>query len=533
MTDAYKRLSQAHSLGFYNCCEMTTAFLFHKKEKKAYNFFTIFVLEERVNVKMVKTYLTPSLISVNSQFSMGVTRSVISLEEAEKCYRKLRETMGQSAVDIGDGKLSIGTMEEVPPVFVQKNSTVEIRLNEVLKNNFKNGSYLLEFFDSEKPICRLLKKSEMKKSCDILYRIVPVNLFTISDRIGNVIFQFPSLNTRISYHADETEQYLTYHVQLDRRLSGDTAFQLTSEVIDDNTTVGFGTMTVRAPETEMKLYLGDTSKICRTTLMDSEMQLIISRQETSYIRHMEMRMHIGSQFGKERILYREDGEILESIDISSAETIRNGLPDRQNRGEWIENRRYRLRMEEIEGRKEFLRYGLPNGAGRKEAISDLRQLMCRGDGHKVYLWDPYLNAKDILETWYYTTTYGMKLNAITSRADLDKNDANVKQTMEDWILEQRCILQKGSNQYGINLELRCQWGTYGYPFHDRFLMIVDDKEKPQVWSLGASVNSIGKHHHIIQKVLHPQMIVEAFEELWNALSAEECLVWKRDPREYF
>lgn len=530
MESALKRLSRAQSLGFYNCCEMTTAFLLHKKEKKTYNFFSIFVWEERVNVKMTEAFLTPSLISVNNELSMGIIRKVISLEEAEACYRSLQEAIGKTSVDLGDGELTIGTMEEVPPVFVQQNSTVEIRLNEVLKNNFKNGSYLLEFFDIEKPVCRLLKNRDMEKACETLYRFVPVNLFTISDRIGNVIFQFPSLNTSISYHADETEQYLTYHVKMDRRLSEDAQFLLTSEVLDDDTAVGFGTMTVRVPETKTKLYLGDASKSCRTTLLDPETQLILSRQETSFIRHMHMRMHMGSQFGKERILYREDGTVLDTVDVSSGETVSTGLPDLQERGKWIENRRYHLRMEELEGRMEFLRYGLPDGPGREKAISDLRKLMCRGDGRKVYLWDPYLNAKDLLETWYYTTTYGLELKAITSRADLDKNGEGEQRSLEDWIREQRQILQNGSNQYGINLELRCQWGTYGYPFHDRFLMIVDEKEKPQVWSLGASVNSIGKHHHIIQKVLHPQMIVEAFEELWNGLSAEECLVWKRDPR---
>ena len=60
MESALKRLSRAQSLGFYNCCEMTTAFLLHKKEKKTYNFFSIFVWEERVNVKMTEAFLVLS-----------------------------------------------------------------------------------------------------------------------------------------------------------------------------------------------------------------------------------------------------------------------------------------------------------------------------------------------------------------------------------------------------------------------------------------------------------------------------------------
>ena len=56
----------------------------------------------------------------------------------------------------------------------------------------------------------------------------------------------------------------------------------------------------------------------------------------------------------------------------------------------------------------------------------------------------------------------------------------------------------------------------------------NEKEKPRVWSIGTSFNSLGKSHHIIQEVQHPQMIVDAFEELWEELSYETCLIWRKD-----
>lgn len=58
-------------------------------------------------------------------------------------------------------------------------------------------------------------------------------------------------------------------------------------------------------------------------------------------------------------------------------------------------------------------------------------------------------------------------------------------------------------------------------------MVIREGEKPRVWSIGTSINSLGKKHHIIQSVEHPQIIVDAFEELWDELDSEECLVWKR------
>ena len=150
--------------------------------------------------------------------------------------------------------------------------------------------------------------------------------------------------------------------------------------------------------------------------------------------------------------------------------------------------------------------------------------MNRGHDGMVYLWDPYLSVDDLLETWYYTTVFGMPLHAITSKSARKTN--HEKEEVSAWIQEQRQRIQSRSNNRGISLELRCQWGTHGYGFHDRFLMIVREHKTPEVWSLGTSVNSIGTSHHILQKVSHPQMVVDAFEKLWDLLSAEECLVWK-------
>ena len=50
-------------------------------------------------------------------------------------------------------------------------------------------------------------------------------------------------------------------------------------------------------------------------------------------------------------------------------------------------------------------------------------------------------------------------------------------------------------------------------------------EEPRVWSLGKSVNGLGKSHHILQLVSNPGYIVDDFEELWNALEDPSCQIW--------
>ncbi|GAA5563466.1 hypothetical protein Asch03_00962 [Acinetobacter schindleri] len=50
--------------------------------------------------------------------------------------------------------------------------------------------------------------------------------------------------------------------------------------------------------------------------------------------------------------------------------------------------------------------------------------------------------------------------------------------------------------------------------------------RPRAWSLGTSVNSLGKAHHIFQEVSDGRLIADAFESLWTTLDHQECLVWK-------
>lgn len=267
-------------------------------------------------------------------------------------------------------------------------------------------------------------------------------------------------------------------MSLDSRLVGTKGYRLISEIISDDAILGFGTQDIFPTDNECLLEIGDASKLCRTTLIDSENQFIISRQETTFIKGFFSRIHMGSQFGKEREIYNSVGDILKTVDVISGSSVATKKDNIYHRDELIELRKYNLLMEEVKNCREFLRYGINKAEGREKAITDIIELMNRGDGRKVYLWDPYLSAQDILDTWYCTKYYGVEFKAITSRADCNKDIEY--STMKDWISKQAQLLQNGSNHYGIKMEFRCQWKGHGYEFHDRFFMIVDEKEPPLV-----------------------------------------------------
>jgi len=105
---------------------------------------------------------------------------VLDVSEVRSIFELLCNSRDKKEVDIGDGRLETGYLEGVSKVFIQQDSTKEMLLNKVLKNNFINGSYILEFFDCDKKIVNVLNTVQFRKMTDsmqfqlicFLYQIV-------------------------------------------------------------------------------------------------------------------------------------------------------------------------------------------------------------------------------------------------------------------------------------------------------------------------------------------------------------------------
>lgn len=518
----YDELISCKSLGDYNCCEMISIILWNKMRKSASNLYTIFTFEERMSVDEKTEYLFEKLERITDEYSVGIQRKVFEASKIRDIFKMICTSRENLSIDIGDGDLQVGHLEGVTKVFIQQDSTIEILLNKVLKNNFRNGSYVMEFFDIDKTVLKIWTPKELEKLTEKIHSVIPIDLFSVSDRIGNFVFQFPSLNVKSSYFTNELESELTYQVSFRKECEEDDEFILLSEGNADDSVAAFGTKIFTRDGCDVTFTVGDASRICKTTIIDMKRQLILSRQDTSIIRNLSTIMEMGSQYGEQRLIYDENGSLISTLEPVYAENICVGPPIYRMRDDYIRNRQYARRVEELYARAEFRRYG--RNAQANKAVIDVIALMNRVKIGKVYLWDPYLTVEDLLHTWYFTTSMNVKLYAITSGEIAEKS----KMSVHTWISEQQKIMDKRSNHYGIHAELRCQWGDYGYSFHDRFLMNVrKEEDRPQVWSLGTSINSLGDKHHIVQSVEHPQMLVDAFEELWEELSNPECLVWKR------
>ena len=201
----YDELISCKSLGDYNCCEMISIFLWNKKQKSASNIYTIFVFEERISVDEKSEDLFKKLERITDEYSLGIKRKVLRVSKIRDIFKILCTNREQQRIDIGDGDLQVGHLEGVTKVFIQQDSTIEILLNKILKNNFRNGSYVLEFFDIDKTVMKMWTSKELEKLTEKIHSMLPIDLFSVSDRIGNFVFQFPSLNVSSSYLTNEME----------------------------------------------------------------------------------------------------------------------------------------------------------------------------------------------------------------------------------------------------------------------------------------------------------------------------------------
>lgn len=516
--DEYKKLVHAKSLGFYNCCEELSIFLYKKSSGDVYNIYTIFCFEERYKIKNLKVNILKKLFSITNEYSMGISKKLHSLEEMDKIFKDICES-SNGIVDFGEGELHIGQYEKVPKVFVQSDGTEGILLNKILKNNFNNGSYILEFFDVEKNITEVLSVEQLKKMTNEIYKFLPIDLLSLADRIGNIIFQFPSNNVNLSYTKSMDEKYLNYKIEFDKRFKRISNCILLSEVSYDNTIIGFQSCLIKSNPFKNSLFLGNVSELCKSKIIDLKNNLILSMEDAVFIREMRMDMEITTNFSNFRKIYDKNGKLVQKFLIKSIEPIRVKEGIYRAREKFIENRKYKKHMQDLYNYLEFRQYGVKSNSDN--AKNDLIKIMNKAAGEKLYLWDPYLTVEDILETVYQINT-PVQVLAITSGAIAKKTKVKIL----DWIKNQKEIISRRSNHYRINLELRCQYGQGGYEFHDRFLMIVKENEIPTVWAIGTSINSLGKKHHIIQKIEQAQLVVDAFEQLWQSLDSENYIVWK-------
>ena len=514
----YKLLTAQGTIGYYQSCEVTEIFLCRKTDKAIFNFYTIVVFEERPYIKISKQFIGER-ISINKEFTLGIQQYRLCLTEAEKRFADLKNNHKWS--DDGISYSSYPTLKFLSKQYIPANENN--RLNSILKNNFHSGSYILEFFDEMKENIEFLLSSDSLKKfnfvCLQINERVPIDLSVTRDRIGNFIFQFPitiiETSSRVLPDRDGISINFAWHLKI--KSLPNCMIEVYSTL--DHHYMG-ATIEKYNKKEKQQIIIGNIESVSHINIWKDEPVILLSASDNIYIKNVSLNVSIVNPSAR---IFEIDG-VTKVIDTSSSDrnVKEQNIPTYMSR---IYSNLYdieRIRLEESLSFKQYNKC-------EYDALDDLRSLIQRYGESGVSLWDPFLRPVDIMNTLYYANTANVPLKAIGSINN------TVKSVYQQNNINAACIIatyrtefeNPNNNNFGLNLEFRVQHSNYGWPFHDRFLIFPNHSLGcAKVYSLGTSLNSYGKNHHILHEVSHPQQVVDAFDELWEKLNNVDCIVWK-------
>jgi hypothetical protein len=516
----FELLTHPGNLGFYSRCEITTAFLHDKASKRNVNCFALVVFEESaVPAQYDKQVLEKLLpVSASSTWSLGVFRHYETISESRKRFSDL---LGRCRWSDGTDNLEAGPFRPVRRQFVPPQESAAAPLGSVLKNNFDNGSYVLEFFDEEKRLLdSVLSVEEARRVRRLLREHLPLDLDAVPERLGNILFQFPvrlvATNEKLNHKQGRLDVRFSWHPELHERPS----VRLIAKSTFDGVTTDIGTAdTLSSTES---IGSGAMHSHMSIEVLNPTTQLIYSEFEGYFARSVACQMHL-TDGSRVRTFRAEDGEHKVDLGTTSRFGVGGSMLMSEER---IRKRMLATEKATLALRGQFRQFCSHGQVERREALIHVRKLISDHGTNGLCLWDPFLTYGGILNTLYYCSEAKAPLRAIGVFNGRTK-DVLLGGTYEKFVASQRLGLESSGNNVGLKLEFRCVHDGIGWDFHDRFLIAMagDKYSTPRAWSLGTSVNSLGKRHHIVQEVPDAAIVLEAFEALWDALGSPDCVVW--------
>ncbi len=515
----YKLLSKNGNLGLYEECELTHIYLIENKTK-FYHYFALLTFEEfsEVDDNLKERYLTNSLVKINQNFKLGIFRIRVSLKDSKDIFDQLCN--GQLYLNDVDfvlpEDLQLLPKSHVPTLWGYNG----VMINKILKPNIWGDRYILEFISIKNNMNDFFSAAELGKINSEIKKFVPIDLASVYDRIGSFIFQFPI--TLISAHSGISKDWCHANLSLELHPEFLSKDDLCSTVITelDDVTTGFHSFDGAFKDVE--LNVGDSNNF-QFTVFNKKNGLIYKSTMGNFIRDFGFNMGIGMQNSEPRIFTDSDGNKQEVSLVSYS------LGGRTGKSQYYDTRtKKRISQNEIISKSgRFL--NVKEGE-RVEALNFLHSKINEKTAScsEVWLWDPFLRQADIFDTLYFIGCSDIIMKCITSYKNKKRQEGDAESFFVFKQNEKDKFLNNSENHLGINLELRAVHDNYGFDFHDRFLFIIpkDADEIPTVYSLGTSVNGIGKSHHLIQQTLDPRNVIETFKELWGLLSDEESIIIK-------
>lgn len=556
------KLLNGNSFGVYKFCKVDQIVLLDKKSKTAWNYFTHVCFSKEYTEEKESVYLErpvsigKNLILFISQYTMSKARFVSCVHDA---IDSGIWTYTDSKIDEGD---KIDEPFPTPIKYVAENDPTgslygkTIPLEEALYgSNFEGNYYIFEVYARAEHIKKLLQpkviekiQDELKK-CKLNYR-----LERLDDRIGNIVCRFEneilkvtpiSLGERGIEHKFELEECANSKLKLHFHIEQEHD-NLLYECRDENVVLKQG----------VKFFTKEVqSSQCKTTITatDRKSGLVLFRYVSDQSVYSSYRGQISlpktwiTVSQRYRKFNRNGTEVevpyntIQQVGTFDAFTEMLEAGRRQQRWEdkIFQEQKY-LNFYEQDEREKEIRH--------EEALSDVRDIInskLLWDLHEICLIDPYLSSDDIIDTVAYCKKEAIRIRCLTDLHILNGNEEARKEVVSEesfteetpeqnsskdkFEIAKKQFKEKLENAFAEECDLQLTFRTvhknHGSKFHDRYLILRYNFNKTRVWSLGASVNSLGKSHHIIQIVESPTLIEDFFNKVWDETNFEECKIY--------
>ena len=455
--DLSKRLKKC-ILGNFKFFEVTEIVAFNEKYKNKpdpINVYSIWVAEENdVFKNNIKNIINDKRIRIKGLkgWFFGVFQYNIFIYEV---FDKLKNIKNRSHF------LELKTSELTPicPQFIPADSSEKIPLNKILKNNFNSGSHVLELFDTSKELLQPLLENPriLKELSEIIYNYIPIQIGSMSDRLGNIIIQIPVHSIMLDNRGTETGCCISIHwcPNIIPRECILYVEENNDHVID------YANFNKVCNKTIFSKFHENTDNISSVVLFDIENNLILAAYASiNIIRRFSCHASVVEHEHRIIVTKNKNDEIVINTLADDKVIGKEYSPEKK----FIKHRIYEEEKKLLQDRLEFKQYGLesklPDQKKHQLAIEDIRTLINRHGQNGVWLWDPYLDAEDIMETLFYCKFFGVELRALAQHKNNDS-----------WIQKQRETFNfPGNNHYGLKCEFKIAFNGICLNFHDRFLL---------------------------------------------------------------
>lgn len=517
-------------LGNYSFCKVTQIIIFSKEQ--SINYFTNIDFSER-HKKIPFEFLSPKPISITEKYKLAICQYSLTISDFLDLYieaHKTGEWKYNNQVVIIDGFFYSDKkfVPENDPSGAQYDTFVPIE-EALYGSNFSGNYYIHELFSDKRTISTILSEKEILKiQSEIKKCRLGFNLARLTDRIGNIICKF-NVESLIGRPKALNTRGIKFEFSISPQIK---KHKLCSHIYQEHDKTIYKNIINTQYDGSPIAVPVNQAKTC-ISITDSTTGLTLFYGVFDYTTYSNYYLQLSPPFfsaqtPSTRILHHESGD--EIITLTRLEPLGpicsfTDLQLASDRAQTYYDNRFFDRGYMKVYRNQEHTTALQN-------IVEIINSNLIWDLQEVWIIDPYLSATDIVNTALKCSKENIVIKALCAYSSIH-GDKETKDLLSatDFELYKRTQSNKLSNVLGpitdIKVEYRSVIAPHGTLFHDRYIMLKYGTNRSRVWSLGASINSIGTNHSIIQIVEAPNKLLALFEDLWNQTNCTECLIYKR------